>query len=37
MELTDRFVASVDDLDTRNVGVSDYGPDGYESCSLASS
>src|ERR687898_295860 len=25
MELTDRFVASVDDLGIRNVGVSDYG------------
>jgi hypothetical protein len=28
VDLTDRFVAGVSDLDTRNVGVSDYGPDG---------
>lgn len=30
VELTDRFVASVEDLGIRNVGVSDYGPDGAD-------
>ncbi|HEY3198954.1 MAG TPA: DinB family protein [Actinomycetes bacterium] len=30
MQLTDQFVASVDDLGTRNAGVSDLGPDGAD-------
>ena len=30
VELTDQFVASVADLGTRNVGVSDLGPDGAD-------
>ena len=30
IELTDRFVDSVDDLGTRNAGVSDLGPDGAD-------
>ena len=30
MDLTDRFVAGVEDLSTRNVGVSDLGPEGAD-------
>ena len=30
MELTDRFVAGLADLGTRNAGVSDFGPDGAD-------
>ena len=30
VELTDQFVAGVADLGTRNVGVSDLGPDGAD-------